>query len=134
MRHPGADYRQADVASWASLDAVFAAVRPDVVFHLAAQRDPGLAERASHLTVSTNVLGTRNVVQACERHGVAELSYASSGKALRPYSREVYTAAKRAGEMHVSRTWVSLTHSDHSAVAVVILEGETGTAPPGRNA
>jgi nucleoside-diphosphate-sugar epimerase len=97
-RYPGAEYYLADVASWASLDAVFAAVRPDVVFHLAAQRDPGLAEHASHLTVSTNVLGTRNVVQACERHGVAELSYASSGKALRPYSREVYTAAKRAGE------------------------------------
>jgi len=114
-RHPEADYHQADVASWASLDAVFAAVRPDVVFHLAAQRDPGLAERASHLTVSTNVLGTRNVVQACERYGVAELSYASSGKALRPYSREVYTAAKRAGEWILAeaaaRTQVRITAS-----------------------
>ena len=114
-RHPEADYHQADVASRASLDAVFAVVRPDVVFHLAAQRDPGLAERASHLTVSTNVLGTRNVVQACERYGVAELSYASSGKALRPYSREVYTAAKRAGEWILSeaaaRTQVRITAS-----------------------
>ena len=90
-------------------------VRPDVVFHLAAQRDPGLAERASHLTISTNVLGTRNVVQACERHGVAELSYASSGKAVRPYSREVYTAAKRAGEWILAeaaaRTQVRITAS-----------------------
>jgi FlaA1/EpsC-like NDP-sugar epimerase len=114
-RHPAAEYQHADVASWASLDAVFAAVRPDVVFHLAAQRDPGLAEQASHLTVSTNVLGTRNVVQACERHGVAELSCASSGKALRPYSREVYTAAKRAGEWILAeaaaRTQVRITAS-----------------------
>jgi nucleoside-diphosphate-sugar epimerase len=114
-RHPAADYQHADVASRASLDAVFAAVRPEVVFHLAAQRDPGLAEQAPHLTVSTNVLGTRNVVQACERHGVAELSYASSGKALRPYSREVYTAAKRAGEWILAeaaaRTPVRITAS-----------------------
>jgi FlaA1/EpsC-like NDP-sugar epimerase len=114
-RHPAAEYHHADVASRASLDAVFAAVRPDVVFHLAAQRDPGLAERASHLTVRTNVLGTRNVVQACERHGVSELSYASSGKALRPYSREVYTAAKRAGEWILAeaaaRTQVRITAS-----------------------
>ncbi|HUC26835.1 MAG TPA: NAD-dependent epimerase/dehydratase family protein, partial [Streptosporangiaceae bacterium] len=114
-RHPEADYHHADVACRASLDAVFAAVRPDVVFHLAAQRDPGLAERASHLTISTNVLGTRNVVQACERHGVAELSYASSGKALRPYSREVYTAAKRACEWILAeaaaRTEVRITAS-----------------------
>jgi FlaA1/EpsC-like NDP-sugar epimerase len=114
-RHPAADYQHADVASRASLEAVFAAVRPDVVFHLAAQRDPGLAEQAPGLTVSTNVLGTRNVVQACERHGVAELSYASSGKALRPYSREVYTAAKRAGEWILAeaaaRTQVRITAS-----------------------
>ena len=114
-RQPAADYHRADVASWASLDAVFAAVRPDIVFHLAAQRDPGLAERASRLTVSTNVLGTRNVVKACERHGVAELSYASSGKAVRPYSREVYTAAKRAGEWILAeaaaRTEVRITAS-----------------------
>jgi nucleoside-diphosphate-sugar epimerase len=114
-RLAAAEYQHADVASRASLDAVFAAVRPDVVFHLAAQRDPGLAEQASHLTVSTNVLGTRNVVQACERHGVAELSYASSGKALRPYSREVYTAAKRAGEWVLAeaaaRTQVRITAS-----------------------
>jgi FlaA1/EpsC-like NDP-sugar epimerase len=114
-RHPAAEYHHADVTNRASLDAVFAAVQPDVVFHLAAQRDPGLAEQASHLTVSTNVLGTRNVVQACERHGVAELSYASSGKALRPYSREVYTAAKRAGEWILAeaatRTQVRVTAS-----------------------
>jgi FlaA1/EpsC-like NDP-sugar epimerase len=114
-RHASAEYHHADVASRASLDAVFAAVQPDVVFHLAAQRDPGLAEHASHLTVSTNVLGTRNVVQACERHGVAELSFASSGKALRPYSREVYTAAKRAGEWILAeaaaRTQVQITAS-----------------------
>jgi FlaA1/EpsC-like NDP-sugar epimerase len=114
-RHPAAEYQHADVTSRASLDAVFAAVQPDVVFHLAAQRDPGLAEQASHLTVSTNVLGTRNVVQACERHGVAELSCASSGKALRPYSREVYTAAKRAGEWILAeaatRTQVRVTAS-----------------------
>jgi nucleoside-diphosphate-sugar epimerase len=97
-RQPGADYRYADIATLPGLDAIFAEVRPDVVFHLAAQRDPGLAEREARLTVSTNVLGTRNVVRACERHGVAELSCASSGKALRPYSREVYTAGKRAGE------------------------------------
>jgi nucleoside-diphosphate-sugar epimerase len=111
-QHPAAEYHHADVASRASLDSVFAAVRPDVVFHLAAQRDPGLAEQASRLTVSTNVLGTRNVVQACERHGVAELSYASSGKALRPYSREVYTAAKRAGE------WILAEAAAHTQVRI----------------
>lgn len=31
-------------------------------------------------------------------------------------------AARRASEMHADRVWVSLSHSDHAAVAVVVLE------------
>ena len=69
-----------------------------MVFHLAAQRDPGLAEREVHRTVSTNVLGTAHVISAVEEFGVPQLVAASTGKALRPYSREVYTASKRAAE------------------------------------
>ena len=63
-----------------------------------AQRDPGLADREVQLTVGTNVPGTRNIPEACAEHGVVIMSCASSGKALRPYSREVYTATKRLGE------------------------------------
>jgi FlaA1/EpsC-like NDP-sugar epimerase len=93
-----AEYLRADIADRAGLAAVFRAVRPEVVFHVAAQRDPGLAERDVILTVRSNVLGTRNVVEACAEAGVAELISASTGKALRPYSREVYTASKRSAE------------------------------------
>jgi len=97
-RHERVRYMYADISDRDSLRRVFAEVRPDTVFHLAAQRDPGLAEQAVEVTVGTNVLGTRNVVEACAEHGVDILSCASSGKALRPYSREVYTATKRLGE------------------------------------
>jgi holo-[acyl-carrier protein] synthase len=33
-------------------------------------------------------------------------------------------AARRAAQMHAERVWVSLTHSDHAAAAVVILESQ----------
>jgi nucleoside-diphosphate-sugar epimerase len=101
-RVTGAEYRQADVRCLASLAAVVSEIRPDVVFHVAAQRDPGLAEREVHRTVTTNVLGTRNVIAAAELAGVAELVYASTGKTLRAYSPEVYTASKRAAEWLVA--------------------------------
>jgi hypothetical protein len=101
-RLPAAEYAQADIRDPGRLAAVFAGVRPDVVFHLAAQRDPGLAEREVHRTVTTNVLGTRNVIDAAEECGVSHLVFASTGKALRPYSREVYTASKRAAEWLVA--------------------------------
>jgi FlaA1/EpsC-like NDP-sugar epimerase len=98
-----AEYATADTRDQAALGAVFAAVRPDVVFHLASQREPGLAEREVHQTVTTNILGTRNVIEAAERHGVPDVVCASTGKALRPYSPEIYTATKRAGEWLLAR-------------------------------
>ena len=96
-----AEYFTADIRDERGLAGVFAEVRPDVVFHVAAQRDPGLAEREVHRTVTTNVLGTRQVIAAAEEAG-AQLVFASTGKALRPFSREVYTASKRAAEWLVA--------------------------------
>ncbi len=63
-RQHGVDYRHADIRDRRTLDRLLADLRPDVVFHLAAQRDPGLAETEVHRTVTTNVLGTRNVLAA----------------------------------------------------------------------
>jgi nucleoside-diphosphate-sugar epimerase len=97
-RQPGVDYRFADVRDRRTLDRLLADLRPDVVFHLAAQRDPGLAETEVHRTVTTNVLGTRNVLAASVQAGVPQVVCASTGKALRPYSPDVYTASKRAAE------------------------------------
>jgi nucleoside-diphosphate-sugar epimerase len=102
-RYRHADYQTADVTDPGQLAAAFAAAKPDVVFHLAAQRDPGLAETLIIQTVATNLLGTRNVIAAAAGTGVTDLVFASSGKALRPYSGEVYTATKRAAEWLLAR-------------------------------
>jgi nucleoside-diphosphate-sugar epimerase len=93
-----AEYRQADVRDRGALEAVIREVRPDVIFHVAAQREPARAEVEVHRTVSTNVLGTRNVLEAAEADGVPQVVCASTGKALRPYSPDMYTASKRSAE------------------------------------
>ena len=103
-RLKGAEYLRADIRDGSRLAAVVGGVRPDIMFHVAAQRDPGLAERAVHRTVTTNVLGTRNVISAATGSGVRQLVCESTGKALRPYSPDVYTASKRAAEWLLSRT------------------------------
>jgi len=97
-RQASAEYLYADVRDRDALDRLIVAVRPDLVFHVAAQRDPGLAEVEVHRTVSTNVLGTRNVLTAAAEAGVPQVVCASTGKALRPYSPDMYTASKRAAE------------------------------------
>lgn len=97
-RVAGADYLVGDVRDRRRLDEVIDEVRPDLIFHVAAQRNPGLAEVEVHRTVTTNILGTRNVLAAAAAAGIPQVVCASTGKALRPYSPEIYTATKRAAE------------------------------------
>jgi nucleoside-diphosphate-sugar epimerase len=97
-RQPSAEYRYADVRDRTAIEALIREIQPDLVFHVAAQRDPGLAEIEVHRTVSTNVLGTRAVLTAAAEAGVPQVVCASTGKALRPYSPDMYTASKRAAE------------------------------------
>ena len=99
-----AEYLAGDVRDRARMDEVIAQVRPDVIFHVAAQRSPALAEVEVHRTVTTNVLGTRTVLAAAAAAGVPQAVCASTGKALRPYSPEMYTASKRAAEWTASVT------------------------------
>jgi nucleoside-diphosphate-sugar epimerase len=101
-RHPVVQHHRMDLRDGPALTALVRRIRPDVVFHLAAQRDPGLAERAVRLTVSANVLATRALVRACADAGVEQLVYASAGRALLPYSGDVAGQSKRAGEWLVA--------------------------------
>ena len=101
-RQATAEYLVGDVRDRARMDEIVAQVRPDVIFHVAAQRSPALAEVEVHRTVSTNVLGSRNVLAAAAAAGVPQVVCASTGKALRPYSPEIYTASKRAAEWTAS--------------------------------
>jgi nucleoside-diphosphate-sugar epimerase len=113
-RRPGVEYQHADVTDAATIARLTRQVRPDIVFHVAAQRSPALAETEVHRTVSVNTLGTRNVLAAAAGAGVPQVVCASTGKALRPYSPEIYTAAKRVAE------WVCAT------VATGTTDGDAG--------
>ena len=102
-RPGGTEYLHADIRDRKALERLVARVRPDVIFHLAAQRDPSLAEVDVHRTVTTNILGTRNVLAAAAAAEVKQVVCASTGKALRPYSPDVYAACKRAAEWVASQ-------------------------------
>ena len=62
-------------------DAVFDAVRPDAVLHLAAQADVRVSvERPDH-DAEVNVVGTVRVLEAARRHG-AKVVFSSTGGAI----------------------------------------------------
>ena len=93
----GVEYLHVDIRDAEQLAEVFDLVKPDIVYHLAAQHDPGLAEIEVARTLSTNVTGTANVIAACLPHGT-RLVHASTGKALRPFSADIYAASKKLAE------------------------------------
>jgi NADP-dependent 3-hydroxy acid dehydrogenase YdfG len=92
------DYYKCDVRNIAQLRAVFATEQPQIVFHLAAQRLPGLAETQIYETVSTNLFGCVNIIECCETYGVASCVFSSTGKASRYFTPDIYAATKKIAE------------------------------------
>jgi UDP-glucose 4-epimerase len=102
-------------------------VRPDVVFHLAAQVDVRVSVADPVLDARTNVLGTVNVLELARRHD-AQVIFASTGGAIygecetRP-AREnderqplsPYGTSKLAGEEYLA-TWNRLHGTRHVAL------------------
>jgi UDP-glucose 4-epimerase len=62
-------------------DAVFDAVRPEAVFHLAAQADVRLSVEHPEVDADVNVLGTVRILEAARRHG-ARVVFSSTGGAI----------------------------------------------------
>jgi len=75
---PAAELHVADVRD---PDAVFEAVRPEAVLHLAAQADVRVSVERPGFDAEVNVLGTVAVLEAARRHG-AQVVFASTGGAI----------------------------------------------------
>jgi FlaA1/EpsC-like NDP-sugar epimerase len=86
-----------DVINRPKLDRVFGAYRPDIVFHAGADKHVPLMEENPDEAVLNNVVGTRNVIHACDKFGVERLICISTDKAVNPTS--VMGACKRVSEM-----------------------------------
>jgi FlaA1/EpsC-like NDP-sugar epimerase len=76
---------------------VIARCRPDVVFHAAAYKHVAITEEQPLAALSTNVVGTANVLSACADCGVERFVFISSDKAVEPES--VLGLTKRFGEL-----------------------------------
>jgi UDP-glucose 4-epimerase len=114
---------QLHVADIREPDEVFDAVRPEVVFHLAAQADVRVSVEKPAVDADVNVLGTIRVLEAARRHG-AKVVFASSGGAaygecdgpapesapLRPLAP--YGTSKLCGEEYLA-TWNRLYDASH---------------------
>jgi dTDP-glucose 4,6-dehydratase len=66
--HPRYSFRRVDICDRDALDAAFAAFRPDVVMHLAAESHVDRSISGAGAFVETNVVGTFTMLEAARRH------------------------------------------------------------------
>lgn len=78
-------------------ERVFANARPQVVFHAAAYKHVPLLQGQMREAFRNNVLGTRAVAEAADRHGADSFVLISTDKAVNPTS--VMGACKRVAEL-----------------------------------
>jgi len=89
----------ADVGDAVRIDELFGRHRPTVVFHAAAHKHVPMMEWNPGEAVKNNVLGTRTLADAADRHGAERFVMVSTDKAVNPTS--VMGASKRVAEIYV---------------------------------
>jgi FlaA1/EpsC-like NDP-sugar epimerase len=92
-------YRLGDITDVAYLEALFSAVKPQVVFHAAAHKHVPMLESNPVEGMRNNVLGTEAVATLAGRHDVEAFVLISTDKAVNPSS--VMGASKRIAEQIV---------------------------------
>jgi FlaA1/EpsC-like NDP-sugar epimerase len=123
----GIDIVLADVRSPAEVDRAIDRAEPDVVFHAAALKHVPMCEQHPAAAVMTNVVGTRNVLAACERQRVGQFVLISTDKAVQPAS--VMGSTKRLAELLTVEAAARL-HRPYAAVRFGNVLGSSGSVVP----
>jgi len=89
----GLDLQTLDVADKPALDALFAKTKIHQVVHLAAQAGVRYSLKNPYAYLHSNWTGFLNILEACRRHNVKHLAYASSSSvyganAVAPFAEE----------------------------------------------
>ncbi len=121
-----------DVRDSERIDVVFENEGPELVFHAAALKHVPLVESNPNEAVLTNLVGTRNVADACNRNG-AVMVLISTDKAVNPTS--VMGATKRMAEMYCQALSVAPISTEMPGARFVTVRfgnvlGSTGSVVP----
>ena len=137
---PGFELVRMDVAQAEAFGALVARARPNLIAHLAAQAGVRYSLENPFAYERANVAGHLSVLEACRRHGAAQLVYASSSSVYgeRPLNAEgfsetdpvdqpasLYAATKRACEL-MSHTYSRLYGSPQTGLRFFTVYGPWG--------
>ena len=109
----------ADCKDPVSMERLFQAERPDVVFHAAAYKHVPMMELNPLQAVANNALGTEVVARLAERHGVDRFCLISTDKAVEPQTvmGASKALAERIVEAHARRRRTPASRPSGSATS-----------------
>jgi O-antigen biosynthesis protein WbqV len=117
-----------DVRDEVSLHRVFADERPDIVFHAAALKHVPMVEANPVEGVHTNVIGVRNVAEACAKFAVRAMVMISTDKAVNPHN--IMGATKRWAEAYCQAMDMAEGDTRFTAVRFGNVLGSNGSVAP----
>ncbi len=79
--NPGVNFYEVDVQN-PEISEIFKKIKPDVVFHYAAQIDIRKSVENPIESANTNILGSLNILENCKNFGVKKIVFASTGGAI----------------------------------------------------
>ncbi len=89
----------ADICDGRRMDQILARHRPEVLLHAAAHKHVPLMQKNPGEAINNNVLGTRQLADLADAHGVGVFVMISTDKAVRPTS--VMGVSKRVAELYI---------------------------------
>jgi CDP-glucose 4,6-dehydratase len=114
-----------DIIDFQNLDKIIKKIKPDIIFHLAAQSIVSLSFLEPRKTILTNVIGSTNVLESVKRNKIKNLVYITSDKCYdndgRSHSykendtlggKDPYSASKAGAEL-VFKSYFKSFHSNY---------------------
>nr|WP_244978014.1 nucleoside-diphosphate sugar epimerase/dehydratase [Aureimonas jatrophae] len=126
--HVPREERILDVRRGERVARLFAAFRPEVVFHAAALKHVPIVEENPIEGIETNVIGSRNVADAALACGAAAMVMVSTDKAVNPTN--VMGATKRAAEAYCQALDLSQEATRFMTVRFGNVMGSAGSVIP----
>src|SRR3990167_3914139 len=92
------DSKDQDINDLSGLEDFFQAFKPDVVIHLAAISTLNDVNKDKRQAITTNIIGTLNVLELCKKYQVEKIIYVSSAARYEPES-SIYAMTKEFAEL-----------------------------------